>query len=162
MTTKLELVTLIFFNRSRVWFCQKFSINMLAATGPLLKSRNGRISSELLNNSYPKKFIDRVKTRIANQALLARNWTSTICIPYVPKISEAIRRTLNLEGIRVAFASTNTLGKSLTHVPIPKDKASILVYKLSCQDCTTVYIGETSRSVDDGMKEHSLLVKRHS
>ncbi len=56
---------------------------MLAATGPLLKSRNGRIYSELLNNSYPKKFIDRVKTRITNQAQLARNWTSTVCFPYV-------------------------------------------------------------------------------
>ncbi len=63
----------------------------------------------------------------------------------------------------MAFTSTNTLGKSLTHVKdsIPKDKASQLVYKLSCQDCTTVYIGETSRSVADRMKEHSQLTKRH-
>ncbi len=122
-----------------------------------------RIYSELLNNSYPKKFIDRVKTRIPNQAPLERNWTSTACIPYLPKISEAIRRSLNPEGIRVTFTSTSTLAKSLTHVKgsIPKDKASQLVYKLSCQDCTTVYIGETSRSVADRMKEHSQLTKRH-
>ncbi len=122
-----------------------------------------RIYSELLNNSYPKKFIDRVKTRIPNQVPLERNWTSTVCIPYVPKISEAIRRTLNPEGIRVAFTSTNTLGKSLTHVKdaIPKDKASQLVYKLSCQDCTTEYIGETSRSVADRMKEHLQLAKNN-
>ncbi len=71
-----------------------------------------RIYSELLNNSYPKKFIDRVKTRIPNQAPLERNWRSTVCIPYVSNISEVIRRTLNQEGIRVAFTSTNTLGKS--------------------------------------------------
>ncbi len=79
------------------------------------------------------------------------------------KIAEAIRRTLNPEGIRVAFASTNTLGKLLTHVKdsIPKDKAGQLVIKLSCQDCKTVYIGETSRSVADRMKEHSRLTKRH-
>ncbi len=44
---------------------------------------------------------------------------------------------------------------------IPKDKASQPVYKLSCQDCTTVYIGVTSRSVADRMKEHSQLTKRH-
>ncbi len=63
----------------------------------------------------------------------------------------------------MAFASTNTLGKSLTIVKdsIPKDKAGQLVYKLSCQDCKTVYIGETSRSVTDRMKEHSRLTKRH-
>ncbi len=122
-----------------------------------------RIYSELLNNLYPKKFIDRIKTRITNQAPFERSWTSTICIPYVPKIAEAIRRTLNPEGIRVVFAFTNTLGESLTHVKdsIPKDKAGQLVKKLSCQDCTTVYIGETSRSVADRMKEHSRLTKRH-
>ncbi len=62
-----------------------------------------RIYSELLNNSYPKKFIDRVKTRIANQVPLERNWTSTVYIPYVPKISEAIRRTLHSEGMRVVI-----------------------------------------------------------
>ncbi len=73
----------------------------------------------------------------------------------MPKISEAIRGTLNYEGIRVAFTSTSTLGKSLTHVKdsIPKNKAGQLVDKLSYQDCTTVYIGETSRSVADRMKE---------
>ncbi len=68
---------------------------------------------------------------------------------------------LNPEGIRVAFTSTSTLGKSLTHVKDSKDKASQLVYKLSCQDCTTESIGETSRSVADRMKEHSRLTKRH-
>ncbi len=74
-----------------------------------------RIYSELLNNSYAKKFIDYVKTRITNQAPLEHDWM------------------LNPEGIRVAFASTNTLGKSLTHGKdsISKDKAGKLVYKLS-------------------------------
>ncbi len=103
------------------------------------------------------------KTRITNQAPLERNWTSTVCIPFVPKFSEAIRRTPNPEGVRVTVASTNTLGKSLTHVKgsLPKYKAGQLVYKLPCQDCTTVYIGETSRSVADRMKENSRVTKRH-
>ncbi len=127
------------------------------------KNRNGNKWKELLKNSYPKKFIDCVNTRITNQAPLEHNWKSTVCIPYVPKISEAIRRTLNPEGIRVAFASTNTLGKSLPHVKdsIPKYKVGQLVYKLSCQACTTVYISETSRSVADRIREHSQLTKRH-
>ncbi len=63
----------------------------------------------------------------------------------------------------MSFTSTSTPGKSLTHVrdPILKNKASQLVYKLSCQDCTTVDIGETSKSVVDRMKDHSRLTKRH-
>ncbi len=55
------------------------------------------------------------------------------------------------------------LGKSLIHVKdsLPKYNASQLVNKLSCQDCTTEYIGETSGSVADRMKEHSRLTRRH-
>ncbi len=60
-----------------------------------------RIYSELLNNSYPEKFIERVKTCITNQAQMERSSTSTTCIPYVPKIAEAIRRIPNPEGIRL-------------------------------------------------------------
>ncbi len=116
-----------------------------------------------LNNSYPNKFIYRVKTRIRKQAPLERNWASTVCIPYLPKTFEAIRRTLGQEGNRVALTPTKTLGKSLTHakVSIPKYSAGQLVYKLSCQDCKTVYMGENSRSVADRMKKHSRLIKRH-
>ncbi len=67
------------------------------------------------------------------------------------------------EGILVAFASTSTLGMSLTRVKdsIPKDKSNQLVYKISCQDRTTVNIGETPRSVADRMKEHSRLTQRN-
>ncbi len=36
-----------------------------------------------------------------------------------------------------------------------------LIMRNPCQDCTTVYIGETSGSVTDRMKEHSRLTKRH-
>ncbi len=113
----------------------------LCSTPDVLKTEIKRIYSELLNNSYPKKFIDRVKTRVRNQAPLERNWAPTVCIPYAPKISEAIRRILNQEGLRIAFTSTNTLGKSLTHVKysFPKYDAGQLVYRLSCQDCTTAY-----------------------
>ncbi len=45
----------------------------LCSTPDLLKTEMERIYSELLNNSYPKKFIDRVKTRIRNQAPLERH-----------------------------------------------------------------------------------------
>ncbi len=62
------------------------AIHFLRAERPdLLKTEMEKIYSELLNNSHPKKFVDRVKTRITNQTPSERNWTSTVCIPYVPK-----------------------------------------------------------------------------
>ncbi len=45
----------------------------LCSTPDLLKTEMERIYSELLNNSYPEKFIDRVNTRITNQAPLDVN-----------------------------------------------------------------------------------------
>ncbi len=71
--------------------------------------------------------------------------------------------TLNPEGIRVAFDSTSKLAKPLTQVKdsVPQNNAGQLVYNLSCQDCTTVYIGETSRSVANRMEEHLPLIKKH-
>ncbi len=106
-----------------------------------------KIYLEKLINSYSKRFIDRVKIR----AYLERNWTSTVSLNYAPKIYESIKRPLNYEGIRVTLTSTNTLGKSFTHVKdsLPKYNASQLVNKLLSQDCTKVYIGETTRSVAD-------------
>ncbi len=118
---------------------------------------NKYLRGPLLDGEDRSLLVEANATRIRNQA------PSTVRIPYVPYISEAIRRTLNQEGIRVAFSSTNTSGKPLNHVKhsIPIYNVGQLVYKLSCQDCTAVQIGETSWSVAKKMKEHSRLTKRH-
>ncbi len=68
-----------------------------------------------------------------------------------------------LANIFIENFENTAITTSLTRVKdsIPEYKADQLVYKLSSQDCTTVYIGETSRSVADRMKEHLRLTKRH-
>ncbi len=67
----------------RAYFFRKYSRTWPSFSTPdLLKTEMKRIYSELLNNSYPKKFIDRVKTRITNQAPFECNWTSAVCMPY--------------------------------------------------------------------------------
>ncbi len=37
---------------------------------------------------------------------------------------------------------------------IPMEDQGNLVYKLSCNDCEAVYVGETSRALADRIREH--------
>ncbi len=129
----------------------------LCVTADLPNTEMERIYSELLNNSNSKRFINRVKSRIKNQAPLERNWTSTVCIPCVPKISQAV----NPEGILVAFALTNTLGRWLTHIKdsVPKYQVGRLnegtfavhqeaLEKLERRSIICLHVLETEHNVD--------------
>ncbi len=89
-----------------------------------------------------------VKTRTTNQAPLERNWMSTVCIPYVPKKCRSHQK--------------NALSSIHFYKHVEEAVKMSNFCKLSYKDCTTVYIGETSRSVADRMKEHSRLTKRHT
>ena len=64
--------------------------------------------------------------------------------------------TLISKGINVAFRSPDTLRRKLVH---PKDKSALedrtgIIYKISCTECDSSYIGETGRSLKDRLKEH--------
>ncbi len=50
----------------------------LCSTPDLLKTKKGKIYSELLNYSNSKTFIDGVKTRITNKVPSEHNWMSTV------------------------------------------------------------------------------------
>ena len=81
---------------------------------------------------------------------------ATVVIPYVPNTSEAIRRVLKGFNIRTAFQATNTLKRNLVHPkdPIDPNNRTDLVYKIPCEDCQIVYIGQTSRQLQVRKKEH--------
>jgi hypothetical protein len=79
-----------------------------------------------------------------------------VVIPYVKNTSEALARIFKQHGINTAMRPHTTLRNILVH---PKDKPerdSIgnCVYKIPCQACEKVYIGETGRSFGTRMKEH--------
>ncbi len=54
------------------------------------------------------------------------------------------------------MASQKPLGKALSKVKddIPMEDQGNLIYKLSCNDCDAVYVGETSRALADRISEH--------
>ena len=59
--------------------------------------------------------------------------------------SENIQNVCRKMGIRTVFKSRGTLRQLLMNVktPIPEMNRKEIVYQIPCQDCDSVYIGET-------------------
>ena len=77
-------------------------------------------------------------------------------LPYVGPVSEAVACYIRKAGVQVHLKPTNTIGAKLVH---PKDKVDRLdeagvVYKIKCNDCPEVYVGETERRLNARYKEH--------
>ena len=69
---------------------------------------------------------------------------------------DRVARIFRKYNIKLAHKPTRTLKYELTHL---KDKQPALnraglVYKLDCNECDAVYVGETGRQVKDRMREH--------
>ena len=82
-------------------------------------------------------------------------------VPYFPWLSEAFKKIFKYTSIQVCFKGVNTLKSLLMH---PKDKVPIskkkdIVYHWRCQadGCSSSYVGKTSRSLGERVKEHSKL-----
>ena len=78
------------------------------------------------------------------------------CIPYIKGLSEAVRSKLTKYGIQVAFKPNKTLRNILVHPkdPIPKDSQTGAIYKISCNECSSSYVGETGRQLSVRVSEH--------
>lgn len=77
-------------------------------------------------------------------------------IPYYKRISEKIRRILNLQNIRVFIRTNNILRSKLTRIkqPIQKKKQQNCSYEIKCSDYNAIYVSETSRQLNVKVKEY--------
>jgi len=69
--------------------------------------------------------------------------------------SPIIRRITNLfkhSNLNIAFRATNTIQQQLTEKPTNKNPSRI--YKLKCNTCNNVYVGQSGRSINVRHKEH--------
>ena len=88
---------------------------------------------------------------------------ATVVIPYIRGTSETIQRIFKPYNIRVAHKPITTLRRLLTNV---KDRDDPLnrpgaVYKIACNDCDSIYIGETGRNLKTRLKEHQRATKKN-
>ena len=107
----------------------------------------------LNTNSYPKRFISSATSPpMWRHSSQERTPKTTITIPYVAGVSNAIRRICRGFDVRMAFKAGRTLRSLMTNVkdPLPVEKQSIVVYQIPCS-CGQV---ETIRRLETRLKEH--------
>ena len=119
-----------------------------------------RIKGELEANGYPQTFFKAAKRRVENQKSAkpkSREETSTtVSIPYVRGISEAISRVLAPLGIRTATTTTKRKWTVMRRAKdaLPADSTPGVIYAIGCKECPKVYVGETARTAKQRVKEH--------
>lgn len=143
-----ESVAYSLFDRAKSVCCERETLD----------AELNKISQELKNNGYPQKVIDKCKkNRETKQNIILESDKpiAFINIPYVPKLSEKIRRVARKYKIKTAFKSSNTLRQQLTKVkPKNEEQASKnSIYSIKCE-CDGEYIGESKRPLKVRLNEH--------
>ncbi|KAJ8909523.1 hypothetical protein NQ315_011201 [Exocentrus adspersus] len=122
------------------------------------------ISKNILKeNAYPEGFVEKTLLQIENPPnnnQNRQNPTSNMTIPYIPRISERLKRLGNEFNIRTTFKTNNTLRSILTHTK-PKNKdqnEKNCICKIPCQSGKH-YIGETSRPLDVRVKRTKITLE---
>ena len=79
-----------------------------------------------------------------------------VVIPYIKNFSEQLRRIFGKYGIPTYFKPTNTLRQLLVKPKDPVSKENVVgpVYKIKCEKCEAMYVGETERSLKARFSEH--------
>ena len=130
-----------------------------------------RATQELLANDYPPRFIARrlelakSRTRQAQTPSLTndrdRKKLTTVVMPFVDGVSQPIQRVLKPLDVRVVGKPAPwkwSLQHAIKDRSNRNDQAGF-VYRLKCNDCEKVYIGETGRTADKRAREHASYVR---
>ncbi|XP_064482806.1 uncharacterized protein LOC135395639 [Ornithodoros turicata] len=105
----------------------------------------------LQRRAYPESFINDIYHQMLSPRKEIPDETQDkpiyVTIPYIKCLSEPIRRVLSQINMKTTFKPMSTLRSLISHPKdrTPPDDERGVVYKISCQDCTAVYIGETGR-----------------
>jgi len=131
------------------------------------KQEEHHVQTTLTRRGYPdwsiKKKIKRQMETIRQKKItrklatqLAEENRTTVVIPYIHGLSEAVTRAYRRRGISSAMKPFQTIRSLLVH---PKNKrrhqdACECVYKIPCKNCDKTYIEETGRAFGVRLQEH--------
>ena len=117
-----------------------------------------------INNAYSPFLIDKLlkqkQTKINTQSITSLTpfmnpVSAKFSIPFLGSLSFKIANTFKKEGICIVFHAPSNLNKFLSYT---KDYIPSLhrsgVYRLSCSDCNSAYIGQTGRKFQSRINEH--------
>ena len=142
-----------------------------------LLSQQKEVQRILMNNDYPKCFINKYLGKPLPDAIdpVSRDIQSTETqdvvtqnppkiyykLPYVEGLSYRLRRVLDAENVELVFYHTHTIGKlySNTKSAIALNRQSNLVYSIPC-NCGSIYIGQTMQHLGDRIQQHRYSLNR--
>lgn len=114
-------------------------------------------------NGYDKEFVNKIfrkhKRKKQRRDITTLQPTGEkikrISLPFYPRITNPMKAVLKRQGLEVVHKSNNTLRDLLCNLKdkVPSEEQSG-IYKISCQDCPSVYIGQTRRKTKVRFKEH--------
>ena len=80
--------------------------------------------------------------------------SKTIVLPYHENFLD-IKKPLKILGVRIAFSYSTIKNKLICNAP----KGEGGVYKIECKDCSSVYIGQTGKTLEKRVKQHKYSVR---
>lgn len=122
------------------------------------------ITSLLIKNNYPLPQIKKIIKQRTHKLYNTENSTNKkeepitfIPIPYVPSLSEKIENILKpYSNVKIAHKPHIQIKQLYSKLksPTPLTETSHVVYKINCNNCEGVYIGQTEQKLKDRLKGH--------
>lgn len=134
----------------------------IALTNPQDRPKSlARVKELLADNGYPDEFVsniirDRTDKFYNNTKKSSVTPQRYVAAPYIPGLSELLKKSLNPHGLMLSCKTTNKIGNiySKTKYKVPKELKSKVVYQVRCLDCNAVYVGITKQKLKDRMSKH--------
>jgi len=118
------------------------------------------------NNGFPENIIQNPRIKLALKKQKHESTTKELNQKWVPftYFGPAIRRITNLfkdSNIKIAFRTTNLIHKQLSKGPYNIQNPSG-IYKLKCNTCNKIYVGQSGRAIDIRYKEHIRYIRTNN
>ena len=110
--------------------------NTLSSSGVQQVEEEKKIVDALKENGYPSRFIRKHSCPTRHrQEVDVRKPRTTVTLPYINGLSEAVRRILTQLDIKEVFRPLGTLRHMLVHPkdPVPLDQQKGVVYSIPCR-----------------------------
>lgn len=120
--------------------------------------------NETMIDSLVNKLSKRIRrenvTTLGTSNLTNSNRRMKIC--FYPTITNKLKKVFNKQNIDLVFANDGKLKHLLgsTKDKTPKEMKSG-IYKIECNECSEIYIGQTSRNIKTRYEEHESHIKKN-
>ena len=115
------------------------------------------------NNGYSKHWLNKIRNKTTNRTQNTQPATPNKKWITLKYFSPAIRRISNLfkdTNLKIAFKPYNTIQQQLNKTTHDRNPSGI--YKLQCNTCKDVYIGQSGRDIHTRYKEHIRYIRTNN